>query len=93
MFDCGLGSSSLQIQGVKESSKIDSRHSPGLVSIAIVTVMSLDLWAPKLGRWQRPEVATAGYYSDSPTVQSVVSLPMRVGPADGSEGEEPRGVF
>lgn len=59
MFDCGLGSSSLQIQGVKESSKIDSRHSPGLVSIAIVTVMSLDLWAPKLGRWQRPEVATA----------------------------------
>lgn len=34
-----------------------------------------------------------GYYSDNPTVHSLVRLPLRVVPADGLEQEEPRGVL
>ena len=32
----------------------------------------------------------AGYYSDSPTIQSMVGLPKGVVPADSLEREEPR---
>lgn len=65
---------------------MESRQYPVLVSIAIVTAFV----GPKLGRWQRSEGALACYYSDSPTVQSMMGLPERVLPADSPEWEEAR---
>lgn len=79
----------LEIQRVKESSNIDSRQYPRLVSIAIVTVIALYLRAPELSRCRGQR--GLAYYSDGPLVQRRVTLPSSVVPAEGPGVREAKG--